>query len=90
MKETIPAPLLDRMEVINISGYILEEKMAIARKYLIPVARSDSGLLAKHVKVTENALKSLIRNYCREAGVRNLQKHVEKVMRKVAYKVKKN
>jgi Lon-like ATP-dependent protease len=87
VQDTIPGPLKDRMEVIQLSGYILEEKVAIAKKYLIPTALQDSGLTDKGVKITDEAIDVLIRDYCREAGVRNLQKHIEKIFRKVAYKV---
>jgi len=86
-KDTIPGPLIDRMEVINVSGYVLEEKMNIAGKYLIPTARTQSGLKEKQVDIKKDALKSLIGDYCREAGVRNLQKQIEKIFRKVALKI---
>lgn len=82
--ETIPKPLLDRMEVIRLSGYVLEEKEQIARRYLIPAARRESGLTTSQVALRDGAVRELIRSYCRESGVRNLQKHIEKVFRKVA------
>lgn len=87
--ETIPEPLRDRMELIDMSGYVAEEKLAIANKYLLPQAMKDSGLTDQHIKVDDEALNILIKNYCRESGVRNLQKHIEKIVRKVAYKVVK-
>lgn len=87
--DTIPAPLLDRMQSIPLSGYILEEKMAIADKYLVPVAREEAGLEEKDVTISEDALCSLARDYCREAGVRNLKQHIEKIFRKVALKLVK-
>eukprot|EP01119_Soliformovum_irregulare_P013014 TRINITY_DN342_c0_g1_i4.p1 TRINITY_DN342_c0_g1~~TRINITY_DN342_c0_g1_i4.p1 ORF type:complete len:524 (-),score=179.60 TRINITY_DN342_c0_g1_i4:19-1590(-) len=87
LKETIPGPLIDRMEVIKVAGYITDEKIHIANDYLIPTARDESGLKKAQVKIDQSAVKHLIQDYCREAGVRNLQKHVEKIFRKVAYKV---
>lgn len=85
-RDTIPKPLLDRMEVIQLSGYIPQEQMAIVRNYLIPTARIDSGLLKSHAIVETSAIHTLVHSYCRDAGVRNLQKHVEKIFRKVALK----
>lgn len=61
------------------SGYVAEEKLAIAKQYLLPQAMGDSGLKENQIKVEDEALNILIRNYCRESGVRNLQKHIEKV-----------
>nr|CAD7394125.1 unnamed protein product [Timema cristinae] len=87
--DTIPEPLRDRMEMIDMSGYVAEEKLAIARQYLVPQAMKDSGLKSDHVEIHDEALNTLIKSYCRESGVRNLQKHIEKVVRKVAYKVVK-
>ncbi|KAG1382413.1 hypothetical protein G6F61_002279 [Rhizopus arrhizus] len=85
--DTIPGPLLDRMEVIQLSGYIAEEKAAIASKYLAPAAKSSAGLEHVNVNLTEDAIDTLIKNYCRESGVRNLKKHIDKVFRKAALKV---
>jgi ATP-dependent Lon protease len=85
--DTIPAPLLDRMEVITLSGYVAEEKVAIASKYLAPTSRTASGLDDYNVKLTDDAIAILIRKYCRESGVRNLKKHIDKVYRKAAFKV---
>ncbi|KAL9908821.1 lon protease homolog, mitochondrial isoform 4-T4 [Glossina fuscipes fuscipes] len=87
--ETIPEPLRDRMELIEMSGYVAEEKVAIARQYLIPQAMNECGIDKKHITISEDALNTLIRNYCRESGVRNLQKQIEKVVRKVAFKIVK-
>lgn len=87
--DTIPEPLRDRMEMIDMSGYVAEEKLAIAKQYLIPQAMKDCGLSDQHIVIQESALANLIRAYCRESGVRNLQKHIEKVSRKVAFKVVK-
>ena len=85
--DTIPGPLRDRMEIIRLSGYILDEKMAIAEQYLAPTALTACGLTDDQVVLEEAALKSLITGYCREAGVRNLGQHIEKILRKVALKV---
>ena len=84
---TIPGPLLDRMEVVRLSGYVLDEKVQIARRYLEPTARKQMGMKEEHMAITDEAVEELIRWYCREAGVRNLQKHIEKICRKVALKV---
>jgi Lon-like ATP-dependent protease len=129
--ERIPAPLLDRMEVIRLSGYDFPEKVAIAEQYLVPKAMGDSGLMVKKeellkedseddeekkepevspeteellettpldsfahaenvpptVGITKEAIESLARWYCREAGVRNLSKHIEKITRKLALQI---
>ncbi|XP_042511197.1 lon protease homolog, mitochondrial-like isoform X2 [Macadamia integrifolia] len=82
--EMIPNPLLDRMEIITIAGYITDEKMHIARDYLEKATREACGIKPEQVEVTDAALLALIENYCREAGVRNLQKHIEKIYRKIA------
>ncbi|KAK7278011.1 hypothetical protein RJT34_23032 [Clitoria ternatea] len=82
--EMIPNPLLDRMEVVAIAGYITDEKMHIARDYLEKSTREACGIQPEQVEVTDAALLALIENYCREAGVRNLQKHIEKIYRKIA------
>ncbi|XP_066492057.1 lon protease homolog, mitochondrial [Tiliqua scincoides] len=85
--ETIPEPLRDRMEMINISGYVAQEKLAIAERYLVPQARVLCGLDESKASITPDVLTVLIKQYCRESGVRNLQKQVEKVLRKSAYKI---
>uniref|UniRef100_A0A5B7ADI8 Lon protease homolog, mitochondrial n=1 Tax=Davidia involucrata TaxID=16924 RepID=A0A5B7ADI8_DAVIN len=82
--ETIPNPLLDRMEIIAIAGYITDEKMHIARDYLEKTTREACGIKPEQVEVTDASLLALIENYCREAGVRNLQKQIEKIYRKIA------
>lgn len=87
--ETIPEPLRDRMEMIDVSGYVAEEKLAIAKQYLIPQAMKDSGLSDQKLKIEDDTLNVIIKSYCRESGVRNLQKHIEKVVRKVAFKIVK-
>jgi Lon-like ATP-dependent protease len=83
--DTIPGPLLDRMEVINLSGYVAEEKMAIAQQYLIPQAVKDSGLSDSNIQIEDGVITGLIKGYCRESGVRNLKKHIEKITRKAAF-----
>lgn len=84
--ETIPEPLRDRMEIIDISGYVAEEKMEIARKYLLPQISDITGLKMKEgIIVEDQALSKLIKSYCRESGVRNLRKHIEKIFRKAAF-----
>ncbi|KAL3651344.1 ATP-dependent serine protease [Castilleja foliolosa] len=85
--ETIPNPLLDRMEVISIAGYITDEKMHIARDYLEKTTQEACGIKPQQVEVSDSALLALIENYCREAGVRNLQKQIEKIYRKIALKL---
>ncbi|XP_075997730.1 lon protease homolog, mitochondrial [Genypterus blacodes] len=85
--DTIPEPLKDRMEMINVSGYVAQEKLAIAERYLVPQLRSLCGLTEENASISPDALNLLIRQYCRESGVRNLQKQVEKVFRKVAFNI---
>ncbi|PWW73469.1 ATP-dependent protease La [Tuber magnatum] len=87
MTDTIPRPLLDRMEMIELSGYVADEKMAIADKYLAPQAREMSGLKNVDVVLQKDAIEELIKSYCRESGVRNLKKQIEKVFRKSALKI---
>jgi ATP-dependent Lon protease len=82
--DTIPAPLLDRMETIRLSGYILEEKLEIARRYLIPKALEAHGLKKGQVTIRKEALAAIIDGYAREAGVRNLENRIRKIMRKAA------
>lgn len=84
--DTIPAPLLDRMEVIQLSGYVAEEKNVIAERYLIPRARTDSGLADAPFSISKEAVDILVHQYCRESGVRNLKKFIEKVCRKAAFR----
>ncbi|CAN7083339.1 unnamed protein product [Brassica oleracea var. botrytis] len=85
--DRLPGPLLDRMEVIELAGYTADEKMHIARDYLVKTVQRKCGMKPEQVDVSEAALLSLIENYCREAGVRNLQKHIEKIFRKIALKL---
>lgn len=86
---TIPGPLLDRMEVIDIAGYIEDEKMKIAERYLAPTAKKTCGLDKVDVTIEPEAISSLIKHYCRESGVRNLKKHIDKIYRKAAFNVVK-
>ncbi|CAH2054931.1 unnamed protein product [Thlaspi arvense] len=85
--DAIPGPLLDRMEVISIAGYTSDEKLHIARDHLLKTTCRDCGIKSQQVDLSDAALLSLIENYCREAGVRNLQKHIEKIYRKIALKL---
>ncbi len=85
--DTIPAPLLDRMEVIDIAGYTEEEKIQIAKKYLIPKGLEANGLTSKMVKFTDEGIREIITGYTGEAGVRKLEQQVNSVIRKIATKV---
>eukprot|EP01083_Nonionella_stella_P179114 634826_1 len=87
VSDTIPPALADRMEFVRISGYIASEKMEIAQKYLIPEAMKECGIKDEQASIDGPALSSLIRWYCREAGVRNLQKKIQKILRKIAVKI---
>ncbi|HEX9416031.1 MAG TPA: endopeptidase La [Gaiellaceae bacterium] len=82
--ETIPPPLLDRMDVIQLSGYTEEEKLGIARKYLVPKQLEAHGLTADRVEFDDDALRLVIREYTREAGVRNLERQIAALCRKAA------
>lgn len=85
--DTIPAPLLDRMEVIRLAGYITEEKLAIANKHLWPKLLKTAKLMKKQVNLTPAATLKLIEGYAREAGVRGLEKKLHQVLRKAAVKL---
>jgi len=87
--DTIPAPLLDRMEMIRLSGYITEEKIDIARNHLWPRALERSGLNSSQVKLSDAALRQIIEGYAREAGVRRLEKQLMKIIRKSVVKLLK-
>jgi ATP-dependent Lon protease len=80
--DSIPGPLLDRMEVIRLAGYILEEKLEIARRYLIPKALKNHGLNKAQITIRKDALRVIIDGYAREAGVRSLENLIKKIMRK--------
>ncbi|MEN8199369.1 MAG: endopeptidase La, partial [Thermodesulfobacteriota bacterium] len=84
--DTIPGPLLDRMEMIRLSGYITEEKMAIARNHLWPKALKQAGLQKGRLKISDAAMKLLIEGYAREAGVRKTEKQLLKIVRKAVVK----
>jgi len=86
---SIPRPLLDRMEVINLPGYTAEEKMVIAREFLVPKQLRDHGLTSNHIEITKPALATMISRYTSEAGVRNLERSIASVCRKVAREVVK-
>ena len=86
---TIPPPLLDRMEVIDLNGYTHEEKSEIARRYLLPRQIEAHGLTTKQLKITDAAIRTIISSYTREAGVRNLEKSIAKLARKCAARVAK-
>ncbi|HMM74844.1 MAG TPA: endopeptidase La [Gammaproteobacteria bacterium] len=85
--DTIPRPLLDRMEVIRLAGYVAEEKLAIAKRHLLPKQRKRAGLSADRLVITDPALRGIIDGYAREAGVRNLEKQLNRIARKAALKV---
>ena len=85
--DTIPYPLLDRMEVIQISGYTKEEKLQIAKQYLIPKQLENNGLTKKNIVFTDDGIEEIISSYTAEAGVRNLDREIASVVRKVATKV---
>lgn len=85
--ETIPAPLLDRMEVVSLSGYTEREKIEIAKRYLIPRGLAESGLTAEQCHLSDEALQRLVSNYTRESGVRQLERRIGQLMRKAAVKI---
>ncbi len=87
---TIPPPLLDRMEVINLPGYTLEEKIHIAKKYLIPKEIENNGLENYDVRFYRSAIVKIVENYTREAGVRELSRRIAQVLRKIALKISEN
>lgn len=85
--DTIPDALLDRMEVIRLAGYITEEKMRIAKRHLWPALLKESGISPKTIEITPPAIHHIIEGYAREAGVRNLRKMMERIIRKTAVKL---
>ncbi|MBT8360954.1 MAG: endopeptidase La [Deltaproteobacteria bacterium] len=87
MSDTIPGPLLDRMEVIRLSGYTLEEKLVIADRYLLPRQVKENGLKLRQLRINDETVKLIITHYTREAGLRNLEREIGKICRKVARKI---
>src|SRR5207302_6135915 len=85
--DTVPGPLLDRMDVIHLGGYTEEEKLQIARRYLVPKQIAAHGLSRALVTMTSGALRTIIREYTREAGVRNLDRRIADLFRKTARRV---
>ncbi len=88
--DSVPRPLLDRMEVIRLSGYITQEKIGIATRHLWPKQRKKAGLTAKQVSISRAAMREIIENYAREAGVRNLEKQLGRIARKAVVAVLKD
>ncbi len=87
LTDTIPSALLDRMEIISLSGYMEEEKMIIAQKYLLPRQIKENGLNSKRMSISAGALRQLIREYTSEAGLRNVEREIGNICRKVARKI---
>ncbi len=87
MVDPIPKPLIDRMEIIRIPGYMEDEKAEIARRFLLPKQMSAHGLTEENIKITDQALLKLIRGYTREAGVRNLERELTTICRKIVKRV---
>ncbi len=85
--DTIPRPLLDRMELIQLPGYIMEEKLEIAKRYLVPNQMKEHGLDKKEITISKGAIEDIVEKYAREAGVRNLEKNIRKLMRKTTLKI---
>lgn len=88
--DTIPGPLLDRMEIIQLSGYTTEEKFHIAKNHLVPKQLKEHGFTAEKIEFSDEIIRSIISDYTREAGVRDLQRKIAKVMRSISEKVVKN
>lgn len=82
---SIPAPLLDRMELIEVSGYLTEEKIEIAKRHLVPKEKQANGIAEENVKISKQAIEEIIESYTRESGVRTLEKRIGKICRRLAY-----
>jgi ATP-dependent Lon protease len=87
VRDTIPNPLLDRMEVLDLPGYISTEKIQIARRFLIPRQLRENGIAARKLRVTDDAVRAIIERFTREAGVRNLERKIASIARKTAKKL---
>ena len=85
--DPIPAALRDRMEIVHLPGYTEQEKIEIGKRFLIPKQMHNHGLKDKHIEITDAAMTELVRSYTHEAGVRNLERELANVMRKVARQV---
>ncbi len=90
VQSDIPLPLQDRMEIIELPGYLEYEKLQIARKHLIPKQLKAHGLTTRHLKITDDAIIRIIREYTREAGVRNLERHIASLCRKITRRLVEN
>jgi ATP-dependent Lon protease len=87
LMDPIPAPLRDRMEIVQVPGYTQQEKIEIGKRFLIPKQMTNHGLTAKHIDITDEAMTELVQAYTKEAGVRNLEREIANIMRKVARSV---
>jgi len=87
MLENIPGPLRDRMEIINLSGYSHEEKVQISKKYLIPKQMDENGITEEHIEFSDEGVKSVIKHFTSEAGLRNLERRIGALCRKIAMKI---
>jgi len=85
--DTIPGPLRDRMEIIQLSSYTNEEKVKIAEGYLVPRQIKENGLRDGEIELPDETLELIVQNYTREAGVRNMEREIGKICRKLAAKV---
>ncbi|HEY7590747.1 MAG TPA: endopeptidase La [Candidatus Limnocylindrales bacterium] len=85
--DPIPAPLRDRMEIIQLPGYTQQEKIEIGKRFLVPKQKENHGLRDKHIEITDEAMTELVQAYTKEAGVRNLEREIANIMRKVARSV---
>mgnify|MGYP000125551861 CR=1 FL=1 len=88
--DTIPSALLDRMEILRLAGYIAEEKLNIAKKYIIPKQRKNAGLTSDNIRFTDNAILNIINGYARESGVRRMEQNIQNICRGVALNIVRN